>query len=62
MAETTHLICAHCGSDASISNSVPPTAVLTLYETSLAFNCPECGAQYPLPVTVLTPTFEKEQA
>ena len=52
MSETTHLICAHCGGDVSLSNAtnVPVTGVLTSYDSQVAFNCPKCGIKYPLPV------------
>ncbi len=53
MAETTHLICAHCGADHSVSNIATPEnqAHLPLSlnaMNALIFSCDKCAVSYPL--------------
>jgi RNase P subunit RPR2 len=56
MAETTHLICAHCGTDHSISNALNPTGnptgILTLRDEILTFTCPKCAVEYKIPILI----------
>jgi len=55
MAETTHIICAHCGEDNKISNSVTSDGTLTVTDfwediVVLLFKCKICNVEYKLPM------------
>jgi hypothetical protein len=54
MAETTHIICAHCRADNSVSNWRDSDGTLETVRIAdglvLLFNCQICKTEYPLPV------------
>ena len=51
MAETTHILCAHCNGDNTVSN-YQESDVLTVIKIAggavIEFKCKHCGKEYPL--------------
>lgn len=61
MTETTHIICAHCGADNSVSNSQESDGTLKVMRIStglaLFFECQNCKIEYKLPATCMNMPF-----
>ena len=48
--QTTHIICAKCGSSISIDNNRPSNILSkSCYDDEIIFNCPNCKESYDIP-------------